>query len=138
MRRTSAFVASLALTACLVACSGGSSDGAEPTPAESTSGGLVLSIEGTCRLAEVGSDIALSYRVERTGSAPISRVRLFVDGAMTEETTRVTERVYARNATIHVPDRTTHVFQVTAEAGSARSSASTTVRCAAPTPGLGL
>ena len=106
--------------------------------AEQASDGLLLSIEGTCCLAETGYDIQLSYRVERTGDAPISRVRLYVDGALTEETGRVDERVYSRNANVHVPDRTTHIFEVRAEAGSAQSSTSTTVRCAAPTPGQGL
>jgi hypothetical protein len=114
--------------------------GSNTTPSDDAgaTAGLTTTIEGACRLAETGSDIVLSYRVERTGDAPISRVRLFVDGALTEETGQTTQRVYARNATIHVPDRTSHVFQVTAEAGGARSSASTTVHCAGPTPGRGL
>ena len=135
--RASLLVSILAVVLLLVACTGDSKKEANEPP-EAESGGLLLSIEGTCRLAETGSDIQLSYRVERTGEALISRVRLFVDGAVTEEAGRVTEPVYARNATIQVPDRTTHVFQLSAEAGSARSTASTTIRCTAPSPGLGL
>jgi hypothetical protein len=122
----------------LVGCSGGDDPTSPAGDPSHNSPGLIISIEGTCRLAETGSDISLSYRVERTGDAPISRVRLFVDGALTEEAGQTTQRVYARNATIHVPDRTSHVFQVTAESGGARSSASTTVHCAGPTPGRGL
>lgn len=97
---------------------------------------VVVSIEGSCRPAQHGSEITFSYRIERQGPAPISRVRLFVNGGLTEETLRVTERVFARTATIAVPDRTTHRIEVVAEAGGARSQASATVACVAPTPGM--
>lgn len=120
----------------MLACGGGDAKGAD-APATSNAE-LTTSIEGSCRLAETGSEITLTYRVELTGSGQITRIRLLVDGARTEETGRTNERNVTRTANIKVPDRTTHTFQVVAEAGSLRSNASTTIPCVAPTKGPSL
>ena len=98
----------------------------------------MASIEGSCRLADVGSEIQLTYKVELGGTGQITQVRLLVDGVSTEESGRIPQRTYSREATVKVPDRTAHTFQVIAEAGSARATASTTIPCAAPTPGQSL
>ncbi len=107
-----------------------------PTPSSSGPARVSTTINGSCKLADNGSEITITYRVTAEGSAQISRIRFLVDGVVTEETTASRERDIRRNATIKVPDGTTHIFQVMAEAGSnMRSSSSTTVRCAAPTKG---
>lgn len=119
----------------MLACAGGNDGGSDAPAAGGTTSDLKTSIEGSCRLAETGSEITLIYRVELIGNGQITRVRLLVDGARTEETGRTNERSVTRTANIKVPDQTTHTFQVVAEAGSIKSNASTTIPCVAPTKG---
>jgi hypothetical protein len=126
--------AALVLVLAVVACGGNGSD-ASRTPDSKPGAELKTSIEGSCKLAETGSEISLTYSVDLQGSGQITRVRLFVDGAKTEESGRTSERTFTRTANIKVPDRTMHTFEVAAEAGSLRSTASTTIPCVAPTKG---
>jgi hypothetical protein len=97
---------------------------------------VTATINGVCRLSDNGSEITVGYRVVAEGSARLSRVRFLVDGRLSEETGPTSERDFRRGATVKVPDGTTHLFEVIAEAGSSiRTSSSTTVRCIAPTKG---
>jgi len=147
--------ASVAAALVLAACSGDSSNTGDATPSasvEATSAAAVTpvaatpsttgparvrtSIEASCRLADSGSEITVTYAATAEGSAQLSRIRFIVDGRLSEETGPTPERDFRRSATIKVPDGTTHVLQVTAQAGSSVSSTSmTTVRCATPTRG---
>lgn len=116
------------------------SGGATPTPeqpAPSADGPtrISASISGSCKLAEGGSEITVTYRVRIDGSGRLTRLRFLVNGVVSEESGGTNERTIERSATIKVPDGTSHAFQVLAESGNIRSSSSTTVRCAAPTPG---
>nr|ART39602.1 J530 [uncultured bacterium] len=57
---------------------------------------------------------------------------MLVDGAVTEQSGRFPGRTYNRTATVKVPDRTAHTFQVVAEAAAGRTIASTTIACTLP------
>ena len=108
---------------------------AAPTPSTSGPARITSTINGSCRLADNGSEITVMYRVVAEGGATLTRVRFLVDGRVSEDTNPTDERDFRRTATIKVADGSIHAFQVIAEGASSRSSAGTSVRCVAPTQG---
>jgi hypothetical protein len=119
------------------------SDGDEPQPAatpvaEATqrAGGATTvraSVEAVCRAGPFGAELEVRYGGRAEGAARLSRVRLFVDDRLREDSGPLDQESYLRIATFDVEAGSRHTYRVTAEApGAAPASIGGAIGCPRP------